>query len=632
MFNKIKNKQILTGVPPWVLIGAVAVLLPIFTFSTLMSINRQKEKSTQLLLEKGAALIRSFEAGTRTGMMSMHRGGFQLQRLLTETAQQQDIVYLFVADIIGEILAHNDLKLVGSIYKDGLDLESIAQQKTLRWRQVSNPDGTKVFEVFQIFQPTGPPKGMMRRHMMMMGGRSQAEQQEIEQLYLSETPQIIFVGLDMSSIEEAHRADIRHAIIMGIILLLVGFSGITLLFVVQSYRTTKASLSRIKAFSDNVVENMPIGLIALDGQQRIAAFNHTAESVLQQDYREVMGKEAEQVLPQELCAELKYLEIQDQVATPTLPVRLPSTSYIRPEPSSGRIWEEVQKRKSLYGQVIEKEINCTLGDGKIVPLEVGASLLEDENKTFLGYVILFKDLTEVRSLRKEIERSRRLASVGRLAAGVAHEIRNPLSSIKGFATYFKERYQQIPEDQNTANIMIQEVDRLNRVVGQLLEFARPVKVSPQPMSLKNLIDDSVRLVAPQAQAKQITVRSKITAQMNKVFIDPDRINQVLLNLYLNAIESMQAGGELDVQLSYGKARQDIKIRVSDTGCGIQKDDLTKIFDPYFTTKSSGTGLGLAIAHNIVEAMGGTIKVESLPGKGTIFTIRIPNSDESIDHE
>ena len=585
MFNKFKNKQILTGVPPWVLIGAVAVLLPIFTFSTLMSINRQKEKSSQLLLEKGAALIRSFEAGTRTGMMSMHRGGFQLQRLLTETAQQQDIVYLFVADVSGEILAHNDLKLVGSIYKDGLDLENIAQQKTLRWRQVSNPDGTKVFEVFQIFQPTGPPKGMMRRHMMMMGRRSQAEQQEIQQLYLSETPQIIFVGLDMSSIDEAHRADIRHAIIMGIILLLVGFSGITLLFVVQSYRTTKASLSRIKAFSDNVVENMPIGLIALDDQHRIAAFNHTAEAVLQRSFREVIGKDAEFTLPPELCAELRYLEIQDQV--------------------------------------IEKEIDCTAGDGKIVPLEVGASLLEDENKTFLGYVILFKDLTEVRALRKEIERSRRLASVGRLAAGVAHEIRNPLSSIKGFATYFKERYQKVPEDQNTANIMIQEVDRLNRVVGQLLEFARPVKISPQPTILENLINDSIRLVEPQAKEKQISVRHKTTAPMNKVLVDSDRINQVLLNLYLNAIESMESGGELDVQLSHGNARQDIEIRVSDTGCGIQKDDLTKIFDPYFTTKSSGTGLGLAIAHNIVEAMDGTIKVESQPGKGTTFTLRLP---------
>ena len=102
------------GVPPWVLIGAVAVLLPIFTFMTIENINRQKEKSIQLLLEKGAALIRSFEAGTRFGMMGMHRGGFQLQRLLTETAQQPDIVYLFVADINGKILAHNDLEKVGN--------------------------------------------------------------------------------------------------------------------------------------------------------------------------------------------------------------------------------------------------------------------------------------------------------------------------------------------------------------------------------------------------------------------------------------------------------------------------------------------------------------------------------------
>ncbi len=613
--------RVWTSVPPWVFIGAAAVLLPLFTVSTLMSINRQKEKSRQLLLEKGAALIRSFEAGTRTGMMSMHRGGFQLQRLLTETAQQEDIVYLFVADISGEILAHNDLQLVGRIYKDDLDLENIAQQKTLRWRQVSKPDGNKVFEVFQIFQPTGPPKGMMRRHMMMMGRRSQAEQQEIEKLFSSETPQIIFVGLDMSSIEEAHRADIRHAIIMGIILLLVGFSGVTLLFMVQSYRTTKASLSRIKAFSDNVVENMPIGLIALDDQHRIAAFNHTAEAVLQMSFREVIGKDAGLVLPPELNVELKSLETQDQVATATLPA-----------PSRGKVWEGVSKQKSLYSQVIEKEINCTVGDGKTVPLELGASLLEDENKTFLGYIILFKDLTEVRALRKEIERSRRLASVGRLAAGVAHEIRNPLSSIKGFATYFKERYRQVPEDQNTANIMIQEVDRLNRVVGQLMEFARPVKITPQQTNLQMLIDGSVKLVEPQAKGKQIFVRHKTTAQMNKVLVDSDRINQVLLNLYINAIESMGAGGELSVNASYINERKIIEIQVSDTGCGIPKDDLAKIFDPYFTTKSSGTGLGLAIAHNIVEAMDGTIEAESQPGKGTTFTVRIPLSDESSDHE
>jgi two-component system sensor histidine kinase HydH len=584
MLTKKKNKQFWTGVPPWFVIGAVAVLLPIFSFSTWININRQKEKSRQLLLEKGAALIRSFEAGTRTGMMSMHTGGFQLQRLLTETAQQPDIVYLFVADIGGEILVHNNLKQVGRIYGSDLDFENIARNKSLMWRQVSEPDGTSVFEIFRKFQPTGRPMGRMRRHMMM-GRQSQARQQEIEKMYLSDTPQIIFVGLDMSSIEEAHRADVRHAIIMGVILLLVGFSGITLLFLFQSYRSTKASLARIKAFSDNVVENIPIGLIALDVQQRIASFNHTAESVLQLSYREAMGMEAEQILPPELCTELKCPEIEDQV--------------------------------------IEKEIDCTVRDGSIVPLEISASLLEDENKSFLGYVILFKDLTEVRSLRTEIERNRRLASVGRLAAGVAHEIRNPLSSIKGFATYFKERYKNAPEDQQTANIMIQEVDRLNRVVGQLLEFARPVNVKPKSTDLDTLVNESVKLIERQATEKKITIKTSNSTRVEKIRIDSDRVNQVLLNLYLNAIESMEADGELNIDLFYNGETKEIEISVSDSGCGIPKNDQAKIFDPYFTTKASGTGLGLAIAHNIVEAMGGTIKVKSNPGKGTIFTITIP---------
>ena len=143
---------------------------------------------------------------------------------------------------------------------------------------------------------------------------------------------IIFVGLDMTAIEEAHRIDIRHAVIMGVILLLVGFAGITLLFVFQGYRATRASLSRIKAFSDNVVENMPIGLIALDDRQQIAAFNHTAESLMQISFQDAMGKPAEQILPPELCAALKCPELQNRV--------------------------------------IEKEIDCTVGDGITVPLEI----------------------------------------------------------------------------------------------------------------------------------------------------------------------------------------------------------------------------------------------------------------------
>jgi len=587
MTNQTINNKSWMGVPPWVLIGAVAVLLPIFTFLTIENINRQKEKSIQLLLEKGAALIRSFEAGTRFGMMDMHRGGFQLQRLLTETAQQPDIVYLFVTDINGIILAHNNLEEVGKQVEHQSDLAEISTDTRTFWRQVIRPDGIRVFEVFRKFSPTRPPKGM-RQGAGMMGRRFQQQQdrRKIAPAPENDSNSVIFVGLDMTPILEAQKADLRHGIIMGVILLLVGFAGFMLIFILQSYRATRASLSRIKAFSDNVVEHMPIGLVALDDQRRIAAFNNTAESVLQLSHRRVIGEDAETVLPPELCTELKCPEIQNEV--------------------------------------IEKEIDRTVGDGKIVPLEIGASLLEDENSTSLGYVILFKDLTEVRLLRREIERSRRLASVGRLAAGVAHEIRNPLSSIKGFATYFKERYQDIPRDQQTATIMIQEVDRLNRVVSQLLEFARPVDIKPQPTNLIHLIDDSIKLVENQADQKGITIKTGISSQVPEIMIDPDRLNQVLLNLYLNAIESMDNGGELKVELSSNSETSGIDIKISDTGCGISPEDLLKIFDPYYTTKSSGTGLGLAIAHNIIEAIGGQIMVESHPDRGTTFRVTIPD--------
>ncbi len=586
MFAKIKNTQFWTGVPLWALIGAVVVLLPLFTLMTMASINRQQEKSTQLLLEKGAALIRSFEAGTRTGMMGMHRGGFQLQQLLTETAQQPDIVHLLVADVDGEIIAHNNLKLIGARYNSNVDPKKIRATKTLRWRILDYPDGTRVIEVYRKFTPTERPggwmhgSGMMRRRMQQF-----SDEREKFHRSIGESTKIIFVGLDMTAIEEAQRVDIRHAVIMGFILLLVGFAGITLLFLFQSYQATRASLSRIKAFSDTAVENMPIGLIALDDQQRIAAFNHTAESLMQISFHEVMGKAADQILPPELCAEMNCPKIQDQV--------------------------------------IEKEIDCTVGNGHVVPLEIGASLLADESGTHLGYVILFKDLTEVHALRREIERSQRLASVGRLAAGVAHEIRNPLSSIKGFATYFKQRYQDVPEDQQTADIMIQEVDRFNRVVSQLLEFARPVTVSPKPTSLKTLVKDSLKLIERQSQDKQITIDTRNSAHIDEVKIDPDRINQVLLNLYLNAIEAMEPGGKLRIEISDSEENGGLIIQTSDTGHGISDADLSRIFDPYFTTKSSGTGLGLAIVHNIVEAMGGTIEVKSEAEAGTTFTLTLP---------
>jgi len=574
MFKKLINSKFWSGVPAWLFIGAVIVLFPIFAFITMQNIHRTSFNNTRLLLEKGAALIRSFEAGARTGMSGNFMGSFHLQRLLSETAMQPDIAYILVTDAEGTVVAHNHPDHVGETYETGMDLKEIFAAKDVQWRVVTGSDGIKIFEVYRRFAPVG---GMHRRDMMRRWFNPGCNIENPRQADL-----IIFIGLDMSAVEDARLADMKHSVVMGIVLLLIGFAGVVLLFMAQSYRNTKVSLSRIKAFSDHLVENMPIGLIAVDKNKRIALSNNTAGSILSISPPDISGKSAEEILPPALWKLISGLEDQKGI--------------------------------------IETEVECILNDEKIVPLEVSATELKDEKGNFLGYIILFKDLSEVRSLRREVARSQRLASLGSLAAGVAHEIRNPLSSIKGFAVYFRER-QEKEEDKQIAGIMIQEVDRLNRVVSQLVELSRPVSVSKKPVSLHTVIENSLKLLERDASDKKITITTRFTAEDLQIAIDGDRINQVLLNLCLNAIESMENGGTLSVELSKGETGAVIK--VSDTGSGVAEKDLPHVFDPYFTTKTKGTGLGLAIVHNIIEAHDGKITVESRSGEGTTFTIFLP---------
>jgi two-component system sensor histidine kinase HydH len=572
------KKHYVLAIPPWIILGALVLLVPIFLFWTVESIHKQRQDMIRLLTEKGAALIRAFEAGARTGMMGMmgmKGGNFRLQRLLTETAQQTDIVYLIVTDDNGRILADSDPDQIGETHGTDLDLQKIADSDTLRWREVPSSKGPDVFEVFRRFSPTQPlARGS---HMGRFTQRNVLDPDQ------AEAGEIIFVGLDMGPLTAALKEDMQHTLFMALILLLIGFAGVVSLFLAQAYRTTRTSLSRIKAFSDRVVENMPVGLLAADENGKIVSFNRVAEEILKQSPLQMRGRSLEQVLPREV---------------------LGLASDLKPGESA----------------ILGDEIECRLHDGTPLYLDVSVSLLQDNEGTAPGRLILFRDLTEVQSLKREIETSRRLASLGRLAAGVAHEIRNPLSSIKGFATYFRERYRDNPDDRKTSEIMIQEVDRLNRVITQLLEFARPPVIQKKRASLQSLIQHSLKIIERQASAKHIEVYSHLPSEIKEVYLDPDGINQVLLNLYLNALEAMDQGGTLSVSLSVEEGAPWVKIMVSDTGAGISKDDLEHIFDPYFTTKQTGTGLGLAIVHKIIEAHGGEVRAESEIGRGTTVSV------------
>ncbi len=574
-------KQYVIAVPPWIILGAVAILVPIFVFWTLQNISKEREYVVRLLTEKGSALIRSIEAGTRTGMMGMRGGGFRVQRLISETAQTPDIVYLMVTDASGNVLASSDEEEIGKTHGTDLDLQRISRSEKVQWRQIRGPQEASIFEVFRRFSPTRVP--FRGPH----GGRMQGPwAKEMREGIPPEQPEIIFVGLDMGPIEAARKQDATNTILLASILLLIGFAGVFSLFLAQAYRSTRTSLTRIKAFSDNVVEKMPVGLVAMDGSGRIISFNQTAEATLRLASDQVIGRTAFEVLPR---------QVLDMVAA----------------------------LKDSTRTTVAKEFDCSFPDGRIVPLDVTLSSLKGEDGTAWGTIILCRDLTEVQSLQREVETSRRLASLGRLAAGVAHEIRNPLSSIKGFATYFKERYKDNPDDQKTSEIMIQEVDRLNRVITQLLEFARPPAIQKKRASLQSLIQHSLKMIERQASAKEIQLRSHLSSEVREVELDPDGINQVLLNLYLNAVEAMDQGGTLTVSLHRVERSPWVKIVVSDTGRGISKEDLEHVFDPYFTTKQSGTGLGLAIVHKIIEAHGGEVerKVTSAAGPRSPFSCR-----------
>ncbi len=546
----------------WAAVSAIAILAVISAVMILTHFQRQKEQAVELLMEKGTTLIRSLEAGLRS-QGEASEDSFRLQKLLMETAQQPDIDYIIITDNKGRIIADSDPSMTGQQYGLDLNTEKIALSRDKKWRQTANPEGAGTFEVYRGFFPRerldeSPPPPLSGESM------------------------IIYVGFNMDTIEKANREDTRNTIIIALILLLIGSSAIVSLLLAQAYRTARTSLSRITVFSEALVKNMPIGLIALDENNDIATCNEKAGAILKIISDENIGKQASSVLPHALQ----------------------------------KIFTELPER----GGLMEEDLQLTDDSKENKTLEIVAAALA-ANGISTGKIMLLRDVTAQRRLESEVIKSRHLTSIASLAAGVAHEIRNPLSSIKGFAVYFRELFSGNKEDQQMADIMIDEVERLNRVITQLIEFARPLQLKREKTSFPELIQHTLNLTAADAQKNQVIITTDMASDLPLVEVDPDRVKQVLLNIFLNSLAAMQNGGELKIKLACEK--DNIVVLVSDTGTGIEMKDLPHIYDPYFTSKPAGTGLGLAVVQKIMEAHGGSINVESESGKGTTVRLQFP---------
>jgi len=254
----------------------------------------------------------------------------------------------------------------------------------------------------------------------------------------------------------------------------------------------------------------------------------------------------------------------------------------------------------------------------------------------LGALLVFEDLTLLKKLEEQVRRTDRLASIGTLSAGMAHEIKNPLVTLKTFTQLLPDRYDDEDFRQTFSLLVGQEVKRIDSIVNQLLRFARPAKPSLHPTRVHEVLTSSLQIIQQQLKQKQIDLHQSYAEQSDVIRGDANLLTQAFVNFFLNAIDAMENGGTLTVATEHveietpqmtlqGSFTTETRLRVaiSDTGAGIKREDIPHVFDPFFTTKSSGTGLGLSVSHSIISEHNGLLEVESEPGKGSTFYLLFP---------
>ncbi|MCH7781427.1 PAS domain S-box protein, partial [candidate division KSB1 bacterium] len=308
-----------------------------------------------------------------------------------------------------------------------------------------------------------------------------------------------------------------------------------------------------------------------------------------------------------------------------------SRKLVIDKPYSDTLGKNVPLEKSplftLYKGVEKrnKEKVIITKKGQEIPVEYSTSLVTNMNGEILGVVELFSDLREIKKLQEEVLQSRTLAALGEMAGNVAHELRNPLGGIGGFAALLERDLDRDDPRRRLVQKIIEGVSRLNNIATNLLFYTRPVRPKKRPENIVQIVEDVLMLVQVELEQddSKITLIKDYKVKSLDVSLDPDLFQQVLLNIVKNAVEAMDYCGELTVGIKKKKKTDQVEIFIKDSGTGIEEEYKKKLFLPFFTTKADGTGLGLSIVKKIIDSHSGGITVESGGDGGTIFRICLP---------
>ena len=380
------------------------------------------------------------------------------------------------------------------------------------------------------------------------------------------------------------RIILNYSIIMALVLF-----GIYVIFKLQENYIVKKTLNEMKVYTSKLLETMDNAVISVDNKGNIKTFNRKSEEIFDKKREEVLNKDCQEVLNLNILGESIFKKC-------------------------------LLEKKNISQEIISEEKGL-----KKKILDLNTSFLADESGEITGVVAVIRDVTEIKDLNEEVARHKRLAALGKLSAGIAHEIRNPLSSIRGLAQFIYHSFSKTDERKEDLNAIIQEVDRLNKLVVQVLDFAKLKKPRLTRFSLNDLIRKIAELFKLETKNKQIKFSLELSLEISRIQADEDQLRQILMNVIINAIQAIPKKGEIKIKTKKTllKGESAIKLIIEDSGIGIPKKDFAQIFDPFFSTKDKGSGLGLSIVYKLIEAHQGEIKVESKEGEGTKFIIFLP---------
>ncbi len=628
--SRVRSPLRFTSLQAKLLLGTVLVLLLVMAAVFVVVEHRQRVAIIEEVQRRGEVIARSLVA-ISTGPLLLYNFT-ALEQNVARVASEADVAYAVVLDAEGKVAAHSRHPERVGLPSTRAVPEQAAETDTLLVRETVLADTRESIYDFAVpVQVEGQKWGTVRVGLskkrmeaqisrtrwelgaltvvtLLLGGLAAAlvaRQIARPVRQLAEGAAAISRGELSQRIEPSTSDEIGHLAIAFNHMAAQLFQQRAALEAAHAeLRQRFEELADLKSYTDSILGSLTTGIVTLDLDGRVVTLNSAAELLAGLFAPEVAGR---------YCTEV----------------------FAHTPEVGDLLMETLASRRGMA----DTSLALRRRNGTSLPVEMSTAPLRGVEGKELGVVGIFRDISHLRELEEQLRRSDRLAALGTLAAGLAHEIKNPLTSLRTFTRlaprkFEEERFRQIFE-----KVVPRELERINGIVERLLQLARPARLSFKPVRLPVLLERVLELYANEIEAKQVTVEREYARDLPPIQADSEQLYPALVNLVANALEAMDSGGRLTLRAGWSDdgdpflpsrrrvLHRRVKVEIEDTGAGISSTHADKVFNPFFTTKAGGTGLGLALAHKIIEDHGGSISFRSSPGVGTTFRVFLPLTPE-----